>query len=76
MPPPDHLHEAIQVLCTRIALQPRVRDLLAVLASLTFTWLIVPLTCRKLNSDSSLVNSASMVTMWNFPEASSIYSMG
>ncbi len=47
-----------------------------------FTWrivscsVIVDLTCKKLNSDSSLVNSASVVTMLNLPDATSICSMG
>ena len=36
---------------------------------------MVDLTCRKLSSDSSLVNSASVVTMLNLPDATSFCSM-
>jgi hypothetical protein len=37
---------------------------------------IVDLTCRKLNSDSSLVSSASSFTVLNFPDATWICSSG
>ncbi len=34
---------------------------------------MVALTCRKLSSDSSLVNSVSVVTILNFPDATYFY---
>jgi hypothetical protein len=68
MSPPEHLHETVGVLRPGDALQPHVWGSLHILASY--------LTCKKLSSDSNLVNSASVVTMLNLRDATSICSMG
>jgi hypothetical protein len=82
MSSPEHLHETVGILHPCDALQPRVSNLLRSSHISAFTWrivscsVIVALTCKKLNSDSNLVNSASIVTMLNLPDTTSICSIG